>query len=221
MKKTSAELWGDLECLETEIHAARLREIGPALDQIVALMTQWSISLEEVDVFRLHRFEEDSGNASPGDTGDPELAAFLTHAIEQVLTADPTPPPCPHCTSRNTRLLQRASNRRMVPEFVCDACTRHFTRTLGTPLQHLPKKHMLFDFARCLSQHRSLDSIAVEMRMTRVTVASWVRRFQAWLLMLDPSGHYAERIPLALRAALPAHRCPHCKRTVKASRQGF
>jgi len=38
------------------------------------LMTQWWISLEEMDVFRLHRLRKDSGNAL-SDMGDPELAA--------------------------------------------------------------------------------------------------------------------------------------------------
>ena len=203
MKKTVAELRGELACLDAKIKNARQLEIDPALNQIVDLMAQWSISISEIDRFQRGRFHAGTDGASRHDDHDPELTRFLVSAIEHVLSTDITPPSCPRCTSFATRLVHRASPSRALPYFVCDTCHRGFTRTQGTPLHSTHKRNRLIDFARCLSQRRTLDAVAAELGMKRHTVDLWVRRFRAWLLVLDPSGDYAARVRLGRQRDLP------------------
>ncbi|WP_157776450.1 DUF746 domain-containing protein [Burkholderia stabilis] len=196
MKKTAAQLRGELACLDAKIKIARQYEIEPALNQIVDLMAQWSISIGEIDRFQRGRFRVGTDGAPRQNDHDPELTTFLVSAIEHVLSTDTTPPSCPRCTSLATRLVHRANPSRALPYFVCDTCHRGFTRTLGTPLHGIHKRDELFDFVQCLPQGRTLDAVATELGMKRCTVDSWVRRFRAWLLALDPSGYYAVRVQL-------------------------
>lgn len=204
MKKTVAELRGELAYLDAKIKIARQREIEPALNQIVDLMEQWSISIGEIDRFRRGQFRVGIEGAPRRGAHDPELTTFLVSAIEHVLSTDTTAPSCPRCTSFATRLVHRASPSRTLPYFVCDTCHKGFTRTLGTPLHHIHPRDNLFDFVRCLSQERTLDAVAADLGMTRQTVNLWLRRFRGWLLALDPSGHYAARVRLSNQPNLPS-----------------
>ncbi|TCW85067.1 hypothetical protein C5O80_07465 [Burkholderia sp. SRS-46] len=131
------------------------------------------------------------------------------------------PAPCPNCTSGITRLIHCGSALHPVPTFFCDACSRTFTRLHGTPLQNLHKKDKLFEFLQYLPHQRSLDSVAAEMSVTRVTVTSWLRRLRTLLLALDPSRHYAARVRLGQKPASPELWCPHCKKKAHVHRHGF
>lgn len=206
MKKTVAQLRGELAYLDAKIKIARQREIEHALNQIVDLMAQWSISIGEINRFQHGRFHVGPDDALRQNNHDSELTAFLVSAIEHVLSTDTTPPSCPRCTSLATRLVHRASPSRALPYFVCDTCHRGFTRTLGTPLHSIHKRDGLFDFVRCLSQGRTRDAVATELGMKRRTVDSWVRRFRAWLLALDPSGYYAVCMQLGDQPDRPSTR---------------
>jgi len=202
MTKTVAELQSELDRLDAEIRTAHKREVGGPLDQITELMAQWSISLNEVDRHFLHRFGMEASNASLRCTNDPELTAFLTRAIRQILSDDPTPPSCPRCASDNTWLVYRSSGHHPVPTFCCDACNRTFTRLHGTSIQNLQNKEKLFEFLPYLAHQHSPDSVAAEMCVTRATVMSWLRRLRALLWTLDPSGHYVARVRLGQKPTL-------------------
>jgi len=202
MTKTVAALQSELDRLDAEIRTARKQEVGGPLDQITELMAQWSISLNEVDRHFRHRFGMEASDASLRRTNDPELTAFLTRSIRQILSDDPTPPSCPRCTGDNTWLAYRSSGHHPVPTFCCAACNRTFTRLHGTSIQNLKNKENLFEFLPYLAQPHSLDSVASEMCVTRGTVASWLRRMRALLWTLDPSGHYVARVRLGQKPAL-------------------
>lgn len=72
MTKTLAELRSEPARLDAEIRTARKREVGDPLDQITDLMSQWSISLDDVSRHFRHRFGMEAS--------DPELTVFLTRA---------------------------------------------------------------------------------------------------------------------------------------------
>ena len=196
MTKTLAELRIELVRLDAKIRTARKREVGGPLNQITDLMSQWSISLDDMSRHFRHRFGMEASDASLRSTNDPELTAFLTRAIRQILSDDPTPPPCPRCASDNTWLVYRSSGHHPVPTFCCDACSRTFTRLHGTSIQNLKNKEKLFEFLPYLAHQHPLDSVAAEMCVTRATVASWLRRVRTLLWTLDPSGHYVARVRL-------------------------
>lgn len=196
MTKTVAELQSELDRLDAEIRIAREREVSGRLDQITELMAQWSISLNDVGRHFLHRFGTEASDASLRHTNDPELTTFLTRAVRQILSDNPTPPSCPRCASDNTWLVYRSSRHHPIPTFCCDACRRTFTRLHGTSIQNLKDKERLFEFIRYLAHQRPLDSVAAEMGVTRITVASWLRRVRTLLWTLDPSGHYVARVRL-------------------------
>ncbi|WP_174987676.1 DUF746 domain-containing protein [Burkholderia lata] len=176
--------------------------MGDPLDQIAELMAPWSISLNKVGRHFRHRFGMEASDASLRRTNDSELTAFLTRAIRQILSDDPTPPSCSRCTSDNTWLVYRSSDRLPVPTFCCDACNRTFTRLHDTSIQDLQNKEKLFEFLPYLAHQHPLDSVAAEMCVTRATVMSWLRRLRALLWTLDPSGHYVARVRLGQRSAL-------------------
>lgn len=209
MTKTVAELQSELDRLDAELRTARKQEVSGPLDQITELMAQWSISLNEVDRHFRHRFGMEASDASLRRTNDPELTAFLTRAIRQILSDDPNPPSCPRCTSDNTCLVYRSSGHHPVPTFCCDGCNRTFTRLHGTSIQNLKNKEKLFEFLPYLAHQHPLDSVAAEMCVTRVTVASWLRRVRALLWTLDPSGHYVARVRLGQRPTLPERQFPY------------
>ncbi|MGC3025080.1 DUF746 domain-containing protein [Burkholderia sp. DN3021] len=196
MTKTAAELQSELDRLDAEIRITREQEVGGPLDQITELMAQWSISLDQVARHFRHRFGMEASDTSLRRTDDPELTAFLTRAIRQILSDDPAPPSCPRCASDNTWLVYRSSSSYPIPTFCCDACNRTFTRLHGTSIQNLKNKEKLFEFLPYLAHRHPLDSVAAEMHVTRATVLSWLRRLRALLWTLDPSGHYVARVRL-------------------------
>ncbi|QTD91910.1 DUF746 domain-containing protein [Burkholderia anthina] len=201
MTKKVAELQSELDRLDAKIRTARKQEVGETLDQITDLMSQWSISLDEISRHFRHRFGMEACDASLRRTNDPELTAFLTRAIRQILSDDPTPPPCPRCASDNTWLVYRSSEHHPLPTFCCDACNRPFTRLHGTSIQNLNDKEKLFEFLPYLAHQHPLDSVAAEMCVTRETVASWLRRVRTLLWTLDPSGYYVARVRLGQKSA--------------------
>ncbi|WP_034176758.1 hypothetical protein [Burkholderia ambifaria] len=91
MTKTVAELQSELDRLDAEIRITREQEVGGPLDQITELMAQWSISLDQVARHFRHRFGMEASDTSLRRTDDPELTAFLTRAIRQILSDDPAP----------------------------------------------------------------------------------------------------------------------------------
>ncbi|RQS18324.1 DUF746 domain-containing protein [Burkholderia sp. Bp8998] len=209
MTKTVAELRSELDRLDAEIRTARQREVGGPLDQITDLMSQWSISLDDVSRHFRHRFGMEASDALLRRTDDPELTAFLTRAVRHILSDDPAPPACPRCASDNTWLVYRSSGYHPVPTFCCDACNRTFTRLHGTSIQNLPNKEKLFEFLPYLAHQHPLDSVAAEMRVTRATVMSWLRRLRALLWTLDPSGHYVARVRLGQKPARRERQFPY------------
>jgi transposase-like protein len=46
--------------------------------------------------------------------------------------------------------------------------------------------------------------------LSRVRVAGWTCKFQAWLLKLDPSGHWEGKVRLGVEAREPRLTCPRC-----------
>jgi transposase-like protein len=152
---------------------------------------------------------------------DRQLTEFLVAEIGKVFSDSTAPPGCPHCAGNDTRLIARPRTPSALPAFQCRSCMRCFTRATLTPMANMLRKDMLFEFLPWLSQHRPLAAAAAELGTTPKILKTWVQRFRQWLLMLDPSGQYEQRVRLGLKAPWPVLPCPHCGDEVPAKPHGF
>ena len=67
-------------------------------------------------------------------------------------------------------------------------------------MANMLRRDMLFAFLPWLSCQRPLAHAAEALGTTPDAVKAWVRRFRQWLLVLDPSGQYEQRVRLGLKA---------------------
>ena len=133
---------------------------------------------------------------------DTELAAFLSAQLDLLLSSDHDPkPPCPRCggseivTNGSSKLV---SGRRR-PLFRCKACTRIYSRLIGTPFEnrrYLAKQDVLIPL---LSQPLSFADAGERLGSLPHDVKRRVLTLRNWLLELDPSGHWERRVRLGSR----------------------
>lgn len=153
---------------------------------------------------------------------DTELSAYLEAEIAKVFSHAIEPVPCcPHCLGEDTRFTRRHRKPPFLPEFQCGSCMRRFTRPTGTPMTHILRKDMLATLLPLLSQHRPVAHVADQFDVTAETITGWVRHFRTWLLKLDPSGRYEQRVRLGLRAPWPILPCSNCGQEAPAKPSGF
>lgn len=152
---------------------------------------------------------------------DRHLTAFLSAVISRVFSDSTDPPHCPHCAGIDTHLSSRPRASAALPSFHCRGCTRYFTRVTRTPIANMLRKDMLFAFLPWLSQHRPLTHAAAEFGTSPEVIKAWVGRFRVWLLELDPSGRYEQRVRLGLKVPWPVLPCPHCLTEAPAKPHGF
>ncbi|WP_199544941.1 DUF746 domain-containing protein [Paraburkholderia kururiensis] len=143
-----------------------------------------------------------------------EIAKVFSHAIEPV-------PCCPHCLGEDTRFTRRHRKPPFLPEFQCGSCMRRFTRPTGTPMMNMLRKDMLPTLLPLLSQHRPVAQVVDQFDVTAETITGWVRHFRTWLLRLDPSGRYEQRVRLGLKAPWPILHCSNCGQEAPAKPSGF
>lgn len=154
-------------------------------------------------------------------TEDRQLTEFLAAEIGKVFSDSTAAPCCPHCAGNDTRLRVRPRTPSVLPEFQCRSCARCFTRATRTPMANMLRRDMLFAFLPWLSQHRPLAHAAAELGTKPGVVKAWVKRFRQWLLVLDPSGQYEQRVRLGLKTPWPLLPCPHCGEEAPARPHGF
>jgi transposase-like protein len=156
------------------------------------------------------------------DTEDPALTQFLEAELADILSLSETPPACPKCQSTATRLThhsQTASGR--LPAFQCWTCKTCFSRTTGTPLSQINRRDRLPGFIRLLSQQKSLLLAGRELGASARLVARWTRNFRAWLLTIDPSGHWEAKVRLGIAPPLDDAVCQQCRATGTLIHHGF
>lgn len=153
---------------------------------------------------------------------DTELTAYLEAEIAKVMSRRIEPIPCcPHCLGGGTRFTRRHAKPPFLPEFQCATCMRRFTRPTGTPMANIVRKDMLATLLPLLSQQRSVAQVADQFDVTAETIIGWVRHFRTWLLKLDPSGRYEQRVRLGLKAPWPVLPCSNCGQEAPAKPSGF
>lgn len=155
------------------------------------------------------------------ETEDKTLSTFLEEAVADVLSKHPKPiPPCPRCGGHDTCLQQLAGVRRpLVPLFRCHYCQRSFRRSTGTPLANL-RLHHVYKLIPMLSRQQPYRSAARILGVKYVTIVRHARRFQAWLLQLDPSGYWESKIRLGL-VPKPDIPCIYCGQYGSVHYRGF
>jgi transposase-like protein len=154
------------------------------------------------------------------ETEDTELTEYLRRAIAEVMSVDRKPPRCPHCRGMLTRLVKPARpTEPRIPIFRCADCERNFNRVTGTPLarSHLRE---IEAFLPLLSRQQTCRVAAQLLAMKPETVAIRVRRFRAWLLQLDPTGHWESKVRLGL-VPMPDIACIFCGHHGKVHYRGF
>lgn len=152
---------------------------------------------------------------------DPALTAFLQRHIDEVLSKDPTPPPCHHCGSHQVVLRYRGRPPNGIPYFNCRHCGKGFNRRTGTALQSFLRCDKLEAFLPLLSQQRSIANASERLGVSHRMLSRWVRVFRQWLLRLDPSGEWEAKVKLGIRPELPALECPRCGNREHFFRLGF
>ncbi|WP_421377171.1 DUF746 domain-containing protein [Paraburkholderia sp. DD10] len=148
---------------------------------------------------RLTPPRRDSSILASGE--DRELTAYLNRHIAVVLSPSHEPrPPCPRCGSLHVSSAGFTNKRTVghLPLFECQSCGRHFNRAWGTPLaeKHLKKLDL---FVSLLSQPLACEEAGRRMGSLPDDLSKRVRAFRAWLLRLDPTGTWEQRIRLGGR----------------------
>jgi transposase-like protein len=111
-----------------------------------------------------------------------------------------------------------------LPAFQCRACKRQFNRLTGTPLANISKREppsTLMAFAAMLSQQMPYAAAAEHLGLHAMVVSRWTRRMRAWLLHLDPNGHWEGKVRLGIRPPDPVAKCPSCGHTGPVTFLGF
>jgi transposase-like protein len=96
------------------------------------------------------------------------------------------------------------------PYFSCLTCERGFSRKTGKPLEGFRCRDRLPAFIRLLSQQKPVSVASRALKVSPQMVKRWVDAFRAWLLAIDPSGHWEAKIRLGIKAPAPRIACPRC-----------
>lgn len=165
-----------------------------------------------------------NGRPSP-DTEDTSLTEFVQAHLAEVFSISKSPPACGHCGDRHTRLGESARPGKVrLPAFLCLACGRRFNRLTGTPLANINRRgpvSTLMEFAAMLSQQMPYIAAAQALDLYTPVVSSWTKRIRAWLLQIDPTGHWEAKVRLGVRPPDPVVTCPSCGHTDQITFLGF
>lgn len=165
-----------------------------------------------------------NGQVSP-DTEDTDLTEFVRAHLAGVFSLSKEPPACARCGDRHTRLRRSARPGQVrLPAFLCLTCKRQFNRLTGTPLANMSKRESpsaLMAFAAMLSQQMPYAAAAEKLNLHAMVVSRWTGRMRAWLLQLDPSGHWEAKVRLGVRPPDPVAKCPSCGHTGPVTFLGF
>jgi transposase-like protein len=88
-------------------------------------------------------------------------------------------------------------------------------------MANMLRRDMLFAFLPWLSQHRPLTQVAEVFATSPEIIKAKIRRFRQWLLVLDPTGRYEQRVRLGLKVPWPSMACPKCNEHAPARPHGF
>ncbi|WP_172319104.1 DUF746 domain-containing protein [Paraburkholderia solitsugae] len=119
---------------------------------------------------------------------------------------------------------QRGLAKVRLPAFLCLACKRQFNRLTGTALANISKREpvsTLMAFAAMLSQQMPYAAAAQKPGLHAMVVSRWTQRMRAWLLQLDPTGHWEAKVRLGVRPPDPVAKCPSCGHTGPVTFLGF
>jgi transposase-like protein len=165
-----------------------------------------------------------NGQVSP-DTEDTDVTEFVQAHLAKVFSLSEAPPACGHCGNRDTRLRRAARPGQVrMPAFLCLTCKRQFNRLTGTPLANMSKREpasTLMAFAAMLSQQMPYAAAAEKLGLHVMVVSRWTRRMRAWLLQLDPTGHWEAKVRLGVRPPDSVAKCPSCGHTGPVTFLGF
>lgn len=165
-----------------------------------------------------------NGQASP-DTEDADLTEFMQARLAEAFSLSEDPPACAHCGDRHTRLKEPAQPGKLrLPTFLCLACKRQFNRLTGTPLTSISRREpvsTLMAFASLLSQQMPYNAAAQALGLYAPVVSRWTQRMRAWLLQIDPGGHWEAKVRLGVRPPDPIVMCPSCAHTGPVTFLGF
>jgi transposase-like protein len=159
------------------------------------------------------------------DTEDTDVTEFVQAHLAKVFSLSEAPPACGHCGDRDTRLRRAARPGQVrLPAFLCLTCKRQFNRLTGTPLANMSKREpasTLMAFAAMLSQQMPYAAAAEKLGLHVMVVSRWTRRMRAWLLQLDPTGHWEAKVRLGVRPPDSVAKCPSCGHTGPVTFLGF
>lgn len=112
-----------------------------------------------------------------------ELKGQVLQAARDELSQKQPKKPCPHC--KNLK-VQKRGKQNGVQMYRCNACTKWFSETTGTPLWDIKLKHKWQAYLRCMEQGMSIKKIAKEINISIQTSFDWRHKILSALKELAP-----------------------------------
>ncbi len=113
-----------------------------------------------------------------------ELQGKVLQEAQETIAQKRKNKPCPHCSSEK---VYKRGKQRGVQMYRCNACSKWYSETTGTPLYDIKLKHKWQSYLKCMEQGMPIKKIAVELGISIQTSFDWRHKILSTLSDFTPT----------------------------------